>query len=135
MSKSNSKDKLQSANADTSAMAEAATDGESLEDAIAKLSPEQAEMFMRVLTLTMKKRRIMLFGNLLALFLMVSGMLWAFVAYGQRDPGSFSAWVFLVPFASAGLSLWLFGRVASKAGAKTTTALDEGRQAQASKHA
>ncbi len=110
-----------------------AGEGETLEEAIAKLSPEQAEMFMKVLSLTMKKRRIMLIGNLLALLLLLSGMLWAFVAFANREPGSFSAWVFLVPFGSAGLSLWIFGKYASQAGTKTTAALDEGRQAQASK--
>lgn len=110
-------------------------EGDSLEEAIAKLTPEQTEMFMKVLTQTMKKRRIMVFGNLLALGFLLAGIIWAFFVYANRDPASFSAWVFLVPFASAGVCLWLFGRLASQAAAKTTLALDEGRQAQARKRA
>ena len=63
---------------------------ETLDEAIAKLSPEQAEMFVRALALAMRKRRLMLVGNLLALLLLVIGLLFAFVAYGNRVPGSFS---------------------------------------------
>ena len=102
---------------------ETAIDGESLEEAIAKLTPEQADMFMKALTLTMKKRRLMLAGTLLALFVLVAGMLWAFIAFANREPGSFKLWVFLVPFAGAGFSMWLFGRLAKRAGMRTQSTL------------
>jgi hypothetical protein len=100
-------------------------EGESLEEAIAKLTPEQADMFMRALALTMRKRRLMLVGNLLALLLTVIGMLFAFVAYGNREPGSFVGWVFLVPIGSAGFVLWFFGKLAKRAGSLTHQTLVE----------
>lgn len=100
-------------------------EGDSLEEAIAKLTPEQADMFMRALALTMRKRRLMLVGNLTALLIMLVGMLFAFVAYGSREPGAFVGWVFLVPFGSAGFVLWLFGKLAKSAGKKTHQTLVE----------
>ena len=100
-------------------------EGDSLEDAIAKLTPEQADIFIRALSLTMRKRRLMLVGNLTALLIMVIGMLFAFVAYGSREPGAFVGWVFLVPFGSAGFVLWFFGKLAKRAGTKTHRTLVE----------
>ena len=102
---------------------EVAIGDESLEEAIANLSPEQAEMFMRVLSLTMKKRRLMLLGTLLALFLLVAGTLVAFVTFHNREPGQFALWVFLVPFALAGATLWGFGRMAKRAGVQSQQSL------------
>lgn len=87
-------------------------EGESFEEALAKLTPEQTEMFMQALDMTMRKRRLMLLGNLLALLCMVGGMLLAFIAFSKREPGTFTGWVFLVPFASAGMCMWFFGRLA-----------------------
>ncbi len=98
-------------------------DGESLEEAIANLTPEQAEIFMRALSLTMRKRRLMLMGNLFALLIMVIGMIFAFISYGSREPGSFSGWVFLVPFGGAGFCMWLFGKLAKRAGVQTHESL------------
>ena len=98
---------------------EAALEGESLEEAIANLSPEQQAMFMRALSLTMRKRRLMLVGNLSALLILIIGMFFAFVAYANREPGTFAGWVFLVPFGSAGFVLWLFGKLAKRAGQET----------------
>jgi hypothetical protein len=104
---------------------QAALEGDSLEEAIAKLTPEQADMFVRALSLTMRKRRLMLVGNLLALLVLVIGMLFAFVAYGNRTPGTFVGWVFLVPLGSAGFCLWFFGKLAKRAGARTHKTLIE----------
>ena len=92
-------------------------DGDSLEEAIAKLTPEQAEMFMRALTLTMHKRRLMVIGNLLALLFMIFGFIAAVVIYAQREPGTFMGWIFLIPFAAGAASLWFFGGRAKRAGA------------------
>jgi hypothetical protein len=103
----------------------AGIEGDSLEDAIAKLTPEQADIFIRALALTMRKRRLMLVGNLTALLIMVIGMLFAFVAYGSRAEGAFVGWVFLVPFGSAGFVLWFFGKLAKRAGKKTHQTLVE----------
>lgn len=102
---------------------EPAIDGDSLEEAIAKLTPEQAEMFMKALSLTMKKRRLMLIGTLLSLFVLIAGTIWAFVAFGNREPGSFKLWVFLVPFGGAGFCMWLFGILAKRAGVQTHSTL------------
>jgi len=96
---------------------------ETLEEAIAKLTPEQAAMFMRALNLTMKKRKLMLMGTLLSLFIMVAGTIWAFVAFTHRSPGMFMSWVFLVPFGTAGFCMWLFGRLAKRAGTATQDSL------------
>ncbi len=99
--------------------------GDSLEEAIAKLTPEQADMFMRALTLTMKKRRLMLAGTLSSLFVLVAGSVFAFGIFAIREPGSFMLWVFLVPFAASGFIMWLFGHLAKRAGALTQAALIE----------
>ncbi len=105
--------------------ATAALEGETLDEAIAKLTPEQAAMFMRALALTMRKRRLVLVGNLLALLLLIIGLMFAFVAYGNRTPGSFTGWVFLVPFGSTGFVLWFFGKLAKRAGHQTHQTLIE----------
>ena len=110
---------------DSSKEAEPSIEGDSLEEAIAKLTPEQADMFMRALSLTMRKRRLMLVGNLTALLVMIIGVAFAFVAYGNRTPGTFAAWVFLVPFGTSGFVLWLFGKLAKMAGTKTHQTLVE----------
>lgn len=98
-------------------------DGESLDEAIAKLTPEQTEIFMRALAHTMRKRRLMLMGNLLALLVMVFGMVFAFFSYSNREPGSFAGWVFLIPFGGAGFCMWLFGTLAKRSGIQTHKAL------------
>lgn len=102
---------------------ETGIDGESLEEAIAKLTPEQTEMFMNALMLTMKKRRLMLIGTLMALLVLLLGTVLAFIAFANREPGSFKIWVFLVPFAGAGFSMWFFGRLAKRAGLQSQSTL------------
>lgn len=101
-------------------------EGETLEEALGQLTPEQTEMFMRALTHTMRKRRLMLVGNLLALLIMLFGLLWAFYMFGSREPGAFTGWVFLVPFALAGASLTLFGKLAKRAGIQTQDVMASG---------
>ena len=73
-------------------------------------------MFIAILEKTMRKRRLMLIGNLLALLIMIIGTLAAFVVYANRDEGQFMAWVFLLPFGIGGAVLNIFGRMATKAG-------------------
>ena len=119
MAKSKHQEAGSEAQTDATDLDQVALEGESLEEAIGKLTPEQTELFMRALTLTMRKRRLMLVGNLVALLLLVIGLLFAFVAYANRSPGAFTGWVFLVPFGSAGFSLWFFGFLAKRAGQKT----------------
>ncbi len=107
---------------------------ESLDEAIAALTPEQTEIFMRALAHTMRKRRLMLTGNLLALLIMVFGMIFAFFSYSSREPGSFAGWVFLIPFGGAGFSMWFFGKLAKRSGIKTHQALVKDSPFDLSKH-
>jgi hypothetical protein len=82
-----------------------------LGEILANLTTEEAEMFLAALELTMRKRRVQLLGYLATLVLLLFGILWAFWMYGNRDPDQFIGWVFLIPPAAAGLSLYLFGRM------------------------
>ena len=93
------------------APSKAAKDAE-FEKALAELTPEQAELFVRALELAIKKRRILLFGYLSALFAIVVGMVWALYFFGSREPGTFVGWVFLVPILVAGFLFVGFGRLA-----------------------
>ncbi len=81
-----------------------------IEEALRELTPEEAALFVGLLEVAMKKRRLMLFGYLLALAVFFSGMLLALFVYGTREPGQVLEWVFLVPFTGVGAVLYLFGR-------------------------
>ncbi|MCG8420945.1 MAG: hypothetical protein MJE77_23740 [Proteobacteria bacterium] len=81
---------------------------------IEKLSPEEAAVFLQLVEKAFKKRRIQLIGYVLALFLMVGGMLSAFLIYAQREPDQFLGWVFLVPFTLVGAVLLAFGHWSRK---------------------
>ena len=85
-----------------------------LQKALDQLTPEQAEMFVQALELTMKKRRIMLLGYLLAVLAIVIGFGWALYMYGTHEYGTFFGWVFLIPFAIAGATFILFGKIARR---------------------
>ncbi len=83
---------------------------EQIEEQLAELNPEQAAMFVRVLEITLKRRRIQLLGYICALLSVVVGMFVAIYLWGTRTPGTFIGWVFIIPPAAAGLCIWLFGR-------------------------
>jgi len=83
-----------------------------LANALAKLSPEDAAMFMKALDMTMRRRRLLMLGYGASLLALVGGLLTALYVYGTREPGTFAGWVFLVPFAAVGLILYTFGRLA-----------------------
>ena len=82
---------------------------------IAQLTPEQAELFLRALELTMKKRRMMLFGYVSALVVILGGMIGALYVWAAYRH-TFIAWVFLVPFACAGGLIILFGKLVKRIG-------------------
>jgi hypothetical protein len=82
--------------------------------AIAELTPEQAANFERLLARAAKRRLILLVGYLLSLVVLLAGALWAFYIYGTSEPGSFRAWVFLVPLAAMGLIFFAAGRLARR---------------------
>ncbi len=95
---------------------------DNLADALAKLSPEEADIFLAALELTLKRRRLLLVGYIAAVLALIGGMVTAFYLYGTREPGSFAGWVFLVPFAAVAIILMTFGRMAksSKGSLKTS---------------
>lgn len=71
---------------------------------------EQIAALMRQIERIEKKRKIMLAGYFAALILLVGGQIGAFVVYANTPPGTFVAWIFLIPFALVGAVLWLFGK-------------------------
>ena len=78
---------------------------------IARLDPAQAEMFVEVLALTMRKRRIMLLGYLAVIVVMLVGQIPALLYWAAREPGELRGWAFLVPPAIAGVILVVAGRL------------------------
>jgi hypothetical protein len=94
---------------------------EDLARAIEKLTPEEAAFFVEKLEAAIRKRKIQLMGYLVAVFLGLIGMLGGLVYYGTHE--GFTGWVFLLPFAIMGLTLWAFGTWAAKVGAKAAPGL------------
>jgi len=80
--------------------------------AVEKLSPEEAEFFLKRLEVALRKRKIQLTGYLVAMLVWLLGMIGALVYYGMSS--GFVGWVFLAPFAAVGLVLWIFGRWANR---------------------
>jgi hypothetical protein len=95
-------------------------DGKALEEAIAKLSPDEAAFFLQALEGKLKKRKIQLTGYLVAMVVWLVAMLGALAYYGASD--GFVIWVFLVPFALLGVILFAFGKWATKVGGPDKTA-------------
>ena len=85
-------------------------------DAIRKLRPEEAEHFLRQLERAIAKRRLQLWGYLLALLVWAVAMFFALAHYGAADPQSFRAWVFALPFGGLALVLWGMGTWAERVG-------------------
>jgi hypothetical protein len=89
---------------------------EELDARLSELTPEQAEMFARALALAMKKRRMLLLGYLVTLFVIVFGFVGALYVYGRMERGTFIGWVFLVPGLGAALTLIIFGKLTKRLG-------------------
>jgi hypothetical protein len=83
-------------------------------EALKDLSKEQAALFLFVLEMKLRKRKLQLVGYLVSMALWLAGMLFALVVFGSSS--GFVGWVFLVPFALVGLTLWAFGKWAEKIG-------------------
>ncbi len=99
---------------------EPSPDEAAIAEAIRKLKPEEAEVFLRQLERAIAKRRLQLWGYMLALLIWAVAMFFALAYYGGADPESFRAWVFALPFGALALVLWGMGALAervSKAGA------------------
>ena len=56
----------------------------------------------------------MLLGYFGALLSVLLGMVWALYVYGTRTPGEFVGWVFLIPPAMAGASMYIAGRLTKR---------------------
>ena len=92
---------------------------EELARAIEKLDPEQAAFFLAKLEIAIKKRKLQITGYLVAMALWVLGMFFALVWYGTHD--GFTGWVFLMPFAAVGLTLFAFGKWSERLGRSVPT--------------
>lgn len=80
--------------------------------AVEQLSPEEAQFFLTKLEKALKRKRIQMIGYMAAMLTWAVGML---VAFGFFAAGTgFMVWVFLVPFALAGLILYIFGLISSR---------------------
>jgi hypothetical protein len=81
----------------------------------AEPGPTQAQIdkLMEVIERVERRRKIMLAGYLVALVVLVGGQLGALYIVGTM-PGRFMAWLFFIPFALVGATLWLFGRLSRR---------------------
>ncbi len=91
-----------------------AAEQEAIASAIQKLSPAEAEFFLHKLERSIAKRRVQLWGYLLALVAWAVGMFFALALYGAADPNSFRAWTFLLPFAAIAVVLYAAGLLAER---------------------
>ncbi|MEJ7599881.1 MAG: hypothetical protein WKG01_18390 [Kofleriaceae bacterium] len=89
-------------------------DSKALEEAIAKLSPDEAAFFLQSLESKFRKRTSQLTGYLVAMVLWLVAMIGALAYYGATD--GFVLWVFLVPFALLGMILYAFGKWGTRVG-------------------
>ena len=87
---------------------------EDLARAIEQLSPDEAAFFLTKLEAAIKKRKIQITGYLVAMLIWLIGMVFALIYYGTYD--GFVGWVFLLPFALVGLTLYAFGRWSARVG-------------------
>ena len=81
---------------------------------MADLSQEQIDGLIKAIEKVERRRKIMLAGYLVALIALVGGEVAAVFVVASLPPGPFNVWVFLIPFALVGLSLWGFGRWARR---------------------
>lgn len=85
-------------------------------EAITKLTPAEAEMFLHKLERAVTKRRLQLWGYLIALLVWAVAMFFSLAYYGAADPRTFRSWIFAMPFLGIGLTLYVFGWLAERAG-------------------
>ena len=85
-----------------------------VEAAIKNLSREEAALFLFHLEMKLRKRKLQLAGYLVAMALWLAAMLVALVVFGTSS--GFVGWVFLIPFALVGVTLWAFGKWGEKVG-------------------
>lgn len=91
---------------------------EDLVAAIKQLRPEEAAFFVGKLEATFKKRKIQATGYIVGMAVWLVGMVGALWYVGATE--GFAGWVFLVPFAALGATLWIFGAYSERVGRKIT---------------
>lgn len=87
---------------------------DAIEEAIKNLTREEAALFLHHLEMKLRKRKLQLVGYIVAMAVWLVGMLVALVVFGMAS--GFVGWVFLIPFALVGVTLWLFGKWSEKVG-------------------
>ena len=87
-----------------------------IEQAIRELPPDRAAELVAMLEASVRRRRIELYGYLLAAVVVIVGMIGALLIMGSVEDGRFVGWIFLIPLALAGLVMTVIGKRA-KAGA------------------
>jgi len=83
-----------------------------LEAAIKALDPDEARYFLWKLERSVRRRKVQLTGYLVAIVVWLVGMLAALIVYGTSS--GFVGYLFLVPFALVGVTLWAFGKWAER---------------------
>ncbi len=87
---------------------------ELLAQMISELPPEAAAHYVAKLEAALMKRKLQLTGYLVALVLWLAAMVLALAYFGATE--GFTGWVFLMPFAVVGVTLFAFGKWAEKVG-------------------
>ena len=87
-----------------------------MREAVSRLSADEAAMLLEKLGASLQRRKYQLIGYLVAAIVGLFGFVLAMIVYATHEPGTFVGWVFLIPFGGIGLALFIFGRVAERAG-------------------
>jgi hypothetical protein len=82
--------------------------------AIAKLTPEEAQLVLAKLEATFRKRRMQATGYIIAVVAWAVAMVCA-LAYDGATEG-FVGWAYLLPFAIVGVILWIVGKWSERVG-------------------
>jgi peptidoglycan/LPS O-acetylase OafA/YrhL len=82
--------------------------------AIAKLTPEEAQLVLAKLEATFRKRRMQATGYIIAVVAWAVAMVCALAYDGATD--GFVGWAYLVPFALVGAILWIVGKWSERIG-------------------
>lgn len=103
--------------ADAAELAEAAFDRsrqQQVAEAIEKLTPEEAQIFLDVLEKRLLKSKVQIWGYITAGVVLLVSMLGVLVYWGSTDSGTFIGWIMMIPFLLVGTILWGFGRWANR---------------------
>jgi hypothetical protein len=81
-----------------------------LASAVANLSPAEANKVLELLEKALKRRKIQMWGYLLAGVVLILGFVGALYWYGLQPEGTFVGWVAMVPLGLCGVVLFTFGK-------------------------